>query len=317
MKPLVSVLIPCFNAEKWLTQTIESVLNQTWKNIEIIIVDDGSSDNSFTIAKSFESDKIKVISQVNSGASAARNRAFQESQGDFIQYLDADDLLAPDKIERQVNLLSDSNFDCIASGEWARFYTNYSEAEFKPDLLWRDLAPIEWLICAWENHLMMHPAAWLVPRKICQQAGNWNESLSLNDDGEYFCRVVLASLEVKFCRGAKSYYRSGISGSLSNILSPLALNSAFYSLELCTHHLLERENIPRSRYACATLYQRFIYDIYPRCKVLEQKAQAKVKQLGGTDLKPTGSPKFKLFSQLFGWKIAKRMQDIFYSINYS
>lgn len=104
MEPLVSILIPCYNAEKWLAETLESALAQTWDNIEIIVVDDGSTDKSLAVAKQFEPDGVKVISQANKGASAARNRAFQESQGDFIQYLDADDLLVPDKIELQVKL---------------------------------------------------------------------------------------------------------------------------------------------------------------------------------------------------------------------
>ncbi len=115
--PLVSILIPCYNSEQWLAETIESALAQTWKNIEIIIVDDGSTDNSLAIAKSFESSIVKVISQENKGASTARNIALKEAQGDFIQYLDADDLLAPDKIELQVGLL-ENNGDCnlVASG---------------------------------------------------------------------------------------------------------------------------------------------------------------------------------------------------------
>ena len=73
-QPLVSILIPCYNAEKWLSETINSALDQTWKNIEIIIVDDGSTDSSLAIAKTFESKNIKVLSQENRGASAARNQ---------------------------------------------------------------------------------------------------------------------------------------------------------------------------------------------------------------------------------------------------
>lgn len=122
MNSLVSILIPCYNAEPWLAETLESALQQTWKNTEIIVVDDGSSDGSLAVAKKFESNGVKVISQTNKGASAARNRALQEAQGDFIQYLDADDLLAPDKIERQMQLLDcDRNSDYIVSGAWARF----------------------------------------------------------------------------------------------------------------------------------------------------------------------------------------------------
>lgn len=308
MKPLVSILIPCYNSEKWLAETIKSALAQTWDNIEIIVVDDGSTDNSFAVAKHFEANGIKAISQTNKGASAARNRAFQESKGDFIQYLDADDLLAPNKIELQVKLLLDGNLEYIASGEWARFYQSSIEACFTPEPAWSNMSAIDWLICSWEGGGMMHPAAWLVPRKIIQATGCWNETLSLNDDGEYFCRVVLASKGIKFCSGAKSYYRSGINGSLSNTTSFAAWESAFHTIEICANNLLLKENSLRTRHACATAFQRFVYSAYPDALDLVQKAEAKVKLLGGSNLKSDGGFAFQLAANTLGWKLAKRLQ---------
>jgi len=310
MKPLVSILIPCYNAQAWLADTIESALEQTWTNKEIIVVDDGSKDLSLAIAREFEPLGIKVITQQNSGASAARNRAFQQAQGDFIQYLDADDLLAPDKIERQMQLLVGRNSDYVAAGEWARFYKNPSEAMFTPQPLWADMSPVEWTICAWEGNWMMHPAAWLVPRQIAERAGFWHESLSLNDDGEYFCRVVLASAGVKFCWGARTYYRSGISNSLSRWKSLTAFESALHALELNTNNLLTREDSRRTRQTCATQFQRFIYEVYPDLPDLRQQAQEKVQQLGGSNEKPFGGPMFQLLSRTMGWQQAKRIQKL-------
>ncbi len=317
MKPLVSILIPCYNAQAWLTETLESALAQTWSNKEIIVVDDGSKDHSLVVAKQFELHGIKVITQQNRGASAARNRAFQEAQGDFIQYLDADDLLAPDKVERQVQLLAGGNSDYVAAGEWARFYKNPSEAVFTPQPLWADMSPVEWLICTWEGNWMMHPAAWLVPRQIAEQAGFWNESLSLNDDGEYFCRVVLASAGVKFCWGARTYYRSGISSSLSGSKSRNAFESALHTLELNTNNLLAREDSQRTRQTCATQFQRFIYEVYPDLPNLRQQAQEKVQQLGGSDVKPYGGPMFQLLSRTVGWQQAKRIQKLVQRYGYN
>ena len=317
MRTLVSILIPCYNSANWISETLESALAQTWPNKEIIVVDDGSTDNSLAVAKSFESPIVKVISQENRGASAARNRAFQESKGDFIQYLDADDLLASDKIERQIQLLADRNPDCVAAGEWARFYKTPSETLFIPQPLWTDMSPVEWLVCAGNGGWMMHPAAWLVPRPIAEKAGSWNESLSLDDDGEYFCRVVLASKGVKFCQGAKTYYRSGNSTSLSGSQSPAALESAFLSLDLSTKALLSTEDNPRTRHACATKLQRFIYEVYPDVPDLRKKAEARVQQLGGSELKPHGGPMFKLLSHIVGWQQAKRIQKLVYRYGYS
>jgi glycosyltransferase involved in cell wall biosynthesis len=310
MHPLVSILIPCYNAEKWLAQTLESALAQTWDNIEIIVVDDGSTDNSLAVAKQFQANGIKIISQSNKGASAARNRAFQESQGDFIQYLDADDLLAPDKIALQVKLFLDGNLEFVVSGEWARFYQSPTEASFIIEPVWCDMPAVDWLICSWEGGGMMHPGAWLVPRAIAEAAGAWDESLSLDDDGEYFCRVVLASSGVKFCPGAKSYYRSGIDGSLSNTISPVAWESAFRVRELCTDYLLFHEDTPRTRHACAAAFQRLIYSAYPDAMNLVKKAEAKVKSIGGSNLKPGGGVIFQIIANALGWKLAKRIQKL-------
>jgi glycosyltransferase involved in cell wall biosynthesis len=98
MPPLVSIIIPAYNSEEFLGDTVRSALAQKWPNKEIIIVDDGSSDGTLELAKKFESRDVKVLTQKNRGAACARNAGLALAQGDFIQWLDADDLLAPDKI---------------------------------------------------------------------------------------------------------------------------------------------------------------------------------------------------------------------------
>ena len=94
--PRVSILIPCYNGESFVREAIDSALNQTWANVEVVVVDDGSTDNSVDILKSY-GDRIICETGPNRGACAARNRAFELSSGDLIQYLDADDKLCLDK----------------------------------------------------------------------------------------------------------------------------------------------------------------------------------------------------------------------------
>jgi glycosyltransferase involved in cell wall biosynthesis len=101
MNPKVSVIIPNYNYEKFIAATVESVLSQTYKNIEIIIVDDGSKDNSLEVLKQFNN-KIQVIEQKNAGVSAARNHGVSLSTGEFVAFLDADDIWLPEKLERQI-----------------------------------------------------------------------------------------------------------------------------------------------------------------------------------------------------------------------
>src|SRR5215467_62161 len=102
MQRLVSILIPAYNSEEWIAETIRSAIGQTWPNKEIIVVNDGSTDRTAEVAQRFASRQVLVISTENEGASSARNHAFRLSQGEYIQWLDADDLLAPDKIECQL-----------------------------------------------------------------------------------------------------------------------------------------------------------------------------------------------------------------------
>src|SRR5882724_9638878 len=118
MLKLVSILVPVYNAEAFVAETIQSALDQTWPAKEIIAVDDGSTDKSREILKSFERQGIKVIEQENRGASAARNRALSDAQGEFIQFLDADDLLAPNKIEVQMGRLLSEPPGRVATSAW-------------------------------------------------------------------------------------------------------------------------------------------------------------------------------------------------------
>lgn len=307
MKPLVSILIPCYNAAPWLAETLRSALGQTWSNLEIILIDDGSTDDSLIIARQFDHPHLRIIAQDNQGAAATRNRALKISQGQVIQFLDADDVLNPDKIERQMELLQ-AHPDCLISGAWARFHNSAHEATFMPEPLWQDMDPVDWLVCAWSGHWMMPPAAWLVPRSLIQAAGFWEESLSLNDDGEYFARVILASQGVRFCPTAYSYYRSGNGNSLSGRKSANAWASQYRALALQSQHLLAVEDSTRTRQVCANLMQRFIYEVFPDVSSLRNLAARQVRQLGGATEKPKGGPLFQIAASLMGWTKARYVQ---------
>lgn len=112
MSPLVSVLIPCHNNEAFVGEAIESALGQTYPNIEVIVVDDGSTDKSLQVIKNYR-DQIKWHTGPNRGACAARNTAFSLSQGEFVQFLDADDILLPKKIEKQMPALLSGVADVV------------------------------------------------------------------------------------------------------------------------------------------------------------------------------------------------------------
>jgi glycosyltransferase involved in cell wall biosynthesis len=309
-QPLVSVLIPCYNAGRWIRETIESVLNQTWPNIEIIVVNDGSIDDSRQILEGYASSGVRVIDQPNRGQTAALNRCLSAARGDFIQYLDADDLLAPDKIELQIRRLTD-NPDSIAMAEWARFRENPASAKFEPDETWQDMSPVDWLVANWrDGGGMMYPAMWLLPRRLVDAIGPWKEELTLINDTDYFTRAVLAANKVLFCQSARTYYRSGIDGSLSGLKSRKGWESQFKVIGLCQGYLLAREDSERTRRACAMLWQRFAHASYPYTKDLANQAIERAHWLHHDELTPDGGKTFKFASRILGWKAARRLQKI-------
>jgi glycosyltransferase involved in cell wall biosynthesis len=308
MAAVVSILIPCHNAGPWLAAALDSACGQTWPHREIIVVDDGSTDDSAPIARRYASSGVKLISQPRRGASAARNTALAVASGDFIQYLDADDLLAPDKVALQIVQAMETQANFAFCATWSRFTRSVADADFSPQPLCGDFDSIDWLVLKLEQNRMMHPAAWLIPRAISDVAGPWNETLSLDDDGEYFTRVVLPSKGVRCCRDAISYYRSGLPRSLSDSQSEEAWKSAWRARELSIQHLLAAEDSPRTRHAAATALQRFIYESYPRVPQHRAEAALKIRHLGGSSLAPEGGPLFQTARRIIGWRLAKRLQ---------
>ena len=163
------------------------------------------------------------------------------AQGEYIQSLDADDVLDLHKIERQVRKI-ENGFDerTLLSGAWGSFIYRPRKARFIPTPLWHDLSPVEWLIRKMESNLHMQTDNWLVSRALTEAAGPWDPRLFHDDDGEYFCRVILASDGIQFVPDAKSYYRDPGSKSVSYIGgSYKKLESLFLSMKLhfniCVH----------------------------------------------------------------------------------
>jgi glycosyltransferase involved in cell wall biosynthesis len=306
--PLVSVLIPCFNAARYIGETLESVFRQTWPAIEIVVIDDGSTDGSAREISRIARSNLLFVKAEHRGAAASRNEAVERSSGDFIQYLDADDLISPDKISLQIRRLIESPRS-IASCEWGRFYTRAQDTRFNPEAVWCDLGPLEWLAASRADGLgMMFPALWLIPRSIVTLAGPWNDNLTVLDDTEYFTRVILQAEQVLFCADARACYRSGIRGSLSGRKSPSAWLSQFKAIDLSEQHVLARENSERMRRGFALSWQHLAHSIYPYDPKLAEKALVRARTLHTVRIDPDGGLAFRWLSHLVGWRAARRLQ---------
>jgi GT2 family glycosyltransferase len=310
MGHLVSILIPAFNAARWIRSSIESALAQTWPRKEIIVVDDGSTDDTLRLAEGFCSREVLVVTQTNRGASAARNQALSLSQGDYVQWLDADDVLAPDKIELQLEgaEAGDSSRILLASA-WGQFYYYPSRARFTPSLLWEDLDPAEWLFRKLDNNLWMAIESWLVSRKLTRMAGPWDESLSLDDDGEYFSRVISCSSGIRFVPQARCWCRKGSLGLSHDLtLNSAKLRSLACSIVAHVRMLRSMEDSPRTRAACVKLLQRWGMYFYPERQDIWDEMQAKAAEIGGQLELPRLRKKYRLLAKIFGLNFAKNAQ---------
>jgi glycosyltransferase involved in cell wall biosynthesis len=311
MTPLVSILIPAYNAGEWIAQTIDSALAQTWPRKEIIVVNDGSKDNTLAIAQSFASRDVCVISQENQGAAATRNKAFSLCQGDYIQWLDADDLLSPDKIASQMQARERwGTKRTLLSCGWAYFMYRPERAEVRPSPLWADASPAEWLIRKLQYNTHMQTATWLVSRSLTEAAGPWDTRLLGDDDGEYFCRVLRASDGVRFVNEGRVYYRRSGAASLSYLgRSGPKIDAHFISMRLHIDYLLALEDSPRTRAACVNYLQTWLHHFYPERPDIVAEAQRLAARLGGRLEAPHLSWKYEWIRRVFGWAPAKQVQS--------
>jgi glycosyltransferase involved in cell wall biosynthesis len=311
-RPLISILIPAHNAEQWIATAIRSALAQTWNPKEIIVVDDGSSDRTLEVARQYASDTVRVITQPNQGASAARNCAFSACRGDYIQWLDADDILAPDKVALQMAVVEDgAGGRTLLSSEWGKFMYRSSRAHFAPSALWEDLSPVEWLLRKLGRNLYMQTATWLVSRELTVAAGPWDTRLMGDDDGEYFCRILLASNGVRFVPGSKVYYRCfGYTGLNYLGSSPEKLTAHWTSMRLHMKYLQSLEQSDRVNAACLEYLRTSLIYFYPERQDILAVAESMASEFGDQLGAPSLSWKYSWIRRVVGWRLVKAYQRI-------
>jgi len=314
-EPLVSIIIPVFNARKYLSETLTSALNQTWLNIEVIVVDDGSTDDSLEIAKSFKQTRLHIISQHRKGACSARNAGFKIAQGQYIQFLDADDVISTNKIEKQLQLLQYLP-GYVGLCTTIYFDNGTDHKAYVPKHEWVAAGsdnPTDFLIRLYagstngqEGGGMIQPNAWLTPREIIDRAGLWNENLSVDDDGEFFCRIILASKGISYAPEAVNYYRKyKHMNNLSAQLNLSGLQSMLKSIDLKQQHLTGSCNHKLVEQIFASHYWNIALMAYPRFKKLSAKAAAKAKEGNYSGRKYTGGPISNILARFLGWKILR------------
>jgi len=312
MKPLVSILIPAYNAELLIAYTLESAISQTWPRKEIIVVNDGSTDMTLEVAQRFASKAVAIVSTPNQGLSAAVNTAYKICQGDYIQELDADDILAPNKIEKQLLALKESDTKhLLLSSPWAYFHYRTHHAKFERNLLWEDLTPVEWLLRKMGENLHMQNATWLVSRELAERAGPWDTQLRYDQDGEYFTRVLLASEGTRFVPEARVFYRASGANRVSFIgKSNAKRNSLLRSMKLHIQYLRSIEESDRVDVACLKYLQNWSDNFYPDRQDIIEELQKMAAELGGKLRESDLRWKYAWMKPIIGWNGAKWAQRV-------
>lgn len=312
-EPLVSVIVPVYNAARWLAETVQSALAQTWPNLEVILVDDGSRDESLALAHSLASSRVKVIAQENSGASQARQTGLEAAQGDFIQYLDADDLLSPDKIAVQISVCRESAPDTLPLSPCAHFYDGENPRAASVEEGWPIVDsddPAQWFIemlgGGERNAAPVLIHSWLAPRSLSDRIGPWDTVRSPCDDGEYFARLVLHSRGVRRAGGCGYYRRFREQISWGGATTRAADAGRLHSWELIASHLLACTDGPRARTALARQFASLAYSAYPQHPEITETALQHIAKLG-VRITPQAGGRMDVIGAILGWKAARRI----------
>lgn len=252
---LVSIIIPTYNREALISETLDSVLSQTYSNWECIVVDDNSNDGTLDILSFFtkKDDRIKYIVKSDKskrGASLSRNLGLQIAKGEFIQFLDSDDILAPNKLEIQIGILQKENRYAITTCKWGRFdnislplkiiennvdYNNFENTKDYFDLIGK-------------HGGFFPPLNFLMRKDLINYSGYWNESLTINDDGEFFFRLLSNADKIIFSFETYVLYRNSSNDNLSLLNSESKAISLLNSWRIIEANYVSKYNDVDSDY---------------------------------------------------------------------
>jgi glycosyltransferase involved in cell wall biosynthesis len=267
----ISIIIPCFNKRAYVRAAIESALAQTHP-CQVVVVDDGSSDGSLAEVQAFDG-RITWETGPNRGGSAARNRGLELATGDWIQVLDADDILPEGKIAAQLAALEGATEASMAFCPWSYFHDDGAIDPADARRYWHSYnSGADLLVDMWYNGGFFPPHAWLTPRALIDRADPWDETLTGDDDGEFFGRMLIAASEMRFCEDTRVLYRDPPEGSVSRDKSVKSARSFWAAFEQVSELLLARRDDIAAQRACLSRARRTAYAWRDVPEILDQAA---------------------------------------------
>ena len=301
---MTSVLIPNFNGEPFIVECLNLLNEYLAKEDEIIVVDDHSTDSSLQLLHSMakKNPRLVVASNPKKGGASARNKAFDLSRGEIIQWLDIDDFIQENKLKTAIPRIT-ANPNELQACPWHPFIGDIKTGIQTDDVTWNSIpnksTPAEWL--ARDTFIGLH--CYTGHRTLFERAGPWDESLTINQDGEYFARVIAQSDSIHFTLDTEVYYRRNSAGSVSRF-KPEKAESLYRSTESMVRTALRVETSERMKQMAANRWQHFIYTVYPSRPDLIQKAEAKLLELPPPNISNpnAASPVSRWVSDTLGWK---------------
>lgn len=262
---LVSVVIPCYNKERFLSSCLESVFGQEYRPLEVIIVDDGSSDGTRQIMDDFQSAEqedltVKCLYQSNHGAQNARNRGCQQARGEFIQFLDGDDVLCRGKLSAQVAVLKNDKAVDVVYGD-GQYIVDLGGSQKNGKIISIGFSSdiVESLL----EGLWVPPFSYLCRRSAVQRCGPWDESIQIVQDFEYFLRMAMQGNRFFYKDGVTGLYRKHAYLSISEQPVPFRERTRLEILAQAEHRLRNQGGLNESRiYAMVKSYRRIARQTY-------------------------------------------------------
>jgi hypothetical protein len=277
--PRASVLIPCFDKAAHVEETLRSVFAQTFDDWELIVVDDGSTDGSLEILRG-HADRLQLVTQDNRGPAVARQRAFEVSRGRYVQYLDADDVLAPNALARRVEAIEASGAD-VAYADWQRLVPGTAGAYIHGEVVARTIEDIDAdpeVACF--TRFWCPPAALLYTRDICTRIA-WSAHLRIGEDARYLLDAAAAGARFVHVPGVSALYRED-PGSLSRRSVTLFFQNVFRNAEdVCARWSRDGTLTPPRRCALVACYVQVARAVFRTDPALFYHARARIARLGG------------------------------------
>ncbi|MCL5776863.1 glycosyltransferase family 2 protein [Limibaculum sp. FT325] len=316
MTPAVSVLIPCFNAERWVGACIESALAQNYPKSEIIVFDDGSVDSSPAIIRSF-GDRIRFEGGSNQGAAVARNRLLELSQGEWVQYLDADDELVPNKLKANLEMVQSKPDVDVLVGPVEVEYLRcgaVSGRAISPAHKFQGAVDPWRMLALWELPQTGGP---LWRRSALLDVAGWRKEQPCCQEHELYLRLLVAGKKFAFTNFVGAVYRRFETGTLSTKDMPLVRRERLKIEARLEAHLEATGALtPERQWAINQARFELARSAWPENRAEARSIAATIRK-DRSGFRPTGlsaPPGYQFFYHAFGFEIAERVAKIKRSI---